>query len=129
MEAGRSYHSVDVLKLNNCQLRTLGIRHGNNFEAECYFCPVLRVQGEKQSGLMQQLNGGIARLLEDKKGRLSPLQPQLGGMVLPAPVPNSLASQGKIQALLLTRCRQTRNRGLGMLRPDQATNIFRSWAV
>lgn len=79
---------------------------------------------------MQQLNGGIARLLEDKKGRLSPLQPQLGGMVLPAPVPNSLGGLGKIQALLLTRCRQeTRNRGLVMLRPDQATKIFRSWAV
>lgn len=79
---------------------------------------------------MQQLNGGIVRPLEDEKGRLSPLQPQLGGMVLPAPVPNSLGSLGKTQALLLTRRRQeTRTRGLAMLRPGQATNIFRSWAV
>lgn len=76
---------------------------------------------------MQQFNGGIVWLLEDKGAPLATAATALASILLTAPVPNSLC---RIHALLLTRCREeARNRNLGMLRPGQATDIFPSCAA
>lgn len=126
VEAGRSYHFVNVLKLNNWQLRALGFAacHGDNFEAAATSVLPCECTKGKQFGLMQQLNRGVDWLLEDKRGAARHCSHSLASILLTAPMPNS---QGKSYTLLLTICRQeARNRNLGMLRPGQATNVFPS---
>lgn len=127
MEAGRSYHSVEVLKLNNWQLRALGIHHGDNFEAVATFVLSCECKGENNLAPCNSSMEWLSGSLRIKGAPLATAATAWQAYYSQPPVPNSL---GKIYALFSTSCRQeARNRNLGMLRLGQAANIFPSWAV
>lgn len=122
MEAGRSYHSVDVLKLNNWHLLALGTRHGDSFEAVATFVLSCECKGGKQSGLMQQPNRGIDWLLEDKRGGARHCSHSLASILLTGP---GAELPGQIHALFLTRCRQeARNRESGNASPGPSSQYL-----